>query len=154
VHEKETDQMPILNTVAKKLTQPLPRFFSPTAHAVADYVIAGAFLAAGALFWRRSKRAALGAFVCGGSELAVSLLTDYPGGMKKIISFPVHRELDWGLAGMTALMPEFMKFEHETEMAFFLLQGAVITALTNVTDFQEPPGRSGRSLLESLMKAA
>lgn len=154
--------MPILNTVAKKVTQPLPKFFSPTAHAVADYLIAGAFFAAGALFWRRRKRAALSAFVCGGSELAVILLTDYPGGAKKVISFPLHREFDMGLAAMTALMPEFMAFKDETATAFFLMQGAGITALTNLTDFRERRVRlekrflrsEKRSLLRNLRKAA
>lgn len=147
--------MPILNTIATKLTNRLPRFFSPEAHAVADYLIAGAFLAAGTMFWRRSRRAALGALVCGGSELAVILLTDYPGGMKKIISFPLHRELDLGLAAMAALMPEFMDVKDETQKTFFLLQGAGITAVTNLTDFRERRGRSEkRSLLRTLRKAA
>ena len=74
--------MPILNNVAKAVAKPLPRIISPKAHAVVDYMTVGSFFMAGAMFWSRSKRAALSALFCGGAELAVSLLTDYPGGVK------------------------------------------------------------------------
>jgi hypothetical protein len=34
------------------------------------------------------------------------LLTDYPAGMKKSVSFSTHREMDYGIAAMVATMPE------------------------------------------------
>jgi hypothetical protein len=100
-----------------------------------DYITAGAFLLTGAIYWSRNKRAALGAFVCAGAELATSLLTDYPGGVKKVISFRNHGKIDLGLAAMTATMPEFMGFRDEREKTFFLAQAGVMTAVTNLTDF-------------------
>ena len=136
--------MPLLNTVAKTVTKPLPRFLSPKAHAVADYIVIGSFFWKAVTFWRRSKRAALGAFICGGSDLAVSLLTDYPGGVTDVISFPTHGELDFGLAAIAAFMPEFMGIEDAGDKAFFLMQGAGITAVTNLTDFRERASRSGK----------
>ena len=127
--------MPILTSATHVLTRRMPKIISPKAHAVVDYVTAGAFLLTGASYWSRNKRAALGAFVCGGAELATSLLTDYPGGVKKVISFRNHGRIDLGLAAMTATMPEFMGFRHDREKSFFLAQAALITAVTDLTDF-------------------
>lgn len=147
--------MPILNTIAKTITRPLPKFISPWAHAVLDCVMIGSLVTMGALFWRRNKRAALASFVCGGTELLVDLLSDYPGGVKKIIDFSVHGDLDLGLAGMIALMPEFMAFEDETEKGFFMLQGATLAAVTNLTDFGDRSSRSRkRSSGRPLRRAA
>ncbi|PYX94386.1 MAG: hypothetical protein DMG71_12630 [Acidobacteria bacterium] len=143
--------MPILNRVTKAITRPLPKMVSPKTHAIVDYLIAGSFLAMGTVFWSRNKRAALSAFFCGGAELAVSLLTDYPGGVKKVISFPMHGDIDVGLAAIAATMPEFMAFEEESEKAFFQAQGVMITAVTSLTEFK-PAGR--RAARGSMRKAA
>jgi hypothetical protein len=136
--------MAILNRVTKAITKPLPKMVSPKTHAIADYLIAGSFLAMGTVFWSRNKRAALSAFFCGGAELAVSLLTDYPGGVKKVISFPLHGEIDVGLAAMAAAMPEFMAFDEESEKAFFQTQGVVMTASTSLTEFNPVRRRTGK----------
>jgi hypothetical protein len=79
-------------------------------------------------------------------ELAVSLLTDYPGGVKKAISSRVHRDIDLGLAAMTATMPEFFAFEDESETKFFLVQGAVITAVAEMTQFSDRLQRAEKSV--------
>jgi hypothetical protein len=106
----------------------------------------GAFLVTGALYWRRHKRAALSAFICGGAELALSLITDYPGGVKKVISFPTHCKVDLGLAAMTATMPEFMGFKDDREKRFFLAQSAGITLATNLTDVSRSRDFEDRNL--------
>lgn len=127
--------MPMLTSATNVLTRRMPKIISPKAHAVADYITAGAFLLTAAIYWSRNKRAALGGFVCAGAELATSLLTDYPAGVKKVISFRNHGKIDLGLAAMTATMPEFMGFRDEREKTFFLAQAGVMTAVTNLTDF-------------------
>jgi hypothetical protein len=129
--------MPILNSLAKVVAKPLPRVISPKAHAVVDYVMVGSFLMGAGFFWQRSKRAALAALICGGAELAVSLLTDYPGGVSKVINFRTHGEIDLGLAAMTATMPQFLAFNDDSEREFFLAQGALITAAKELTLFPE-----------------
>jgi hypothetical protein len=133
--------MPLTNSLAKVVAKPLPRMVSPKAHAVADYVTVGAFLMGAGFFWQRSKRAALGALICAGAELAVNLLTDYPGGIKKVISFRTHREIDLGLAAMTATMPEFLAFKDDSERKFFLAQGMLITAASELTQFPKKAAR-------------
>ena len=137
--------MPLINRVARIASQRMPKVVAPKAHAVFDYLTIGAFLITGAIYWRRHKRAALSAFFCGGAELALSLLTDYPGGVVDAISFPTHCRIDLGLAAMSAAMPEFMGFEDDREKRLFLAQSASITIATNLTDFGQERGNERRS---------
>ena len=105
--------MPILNNLAKIVAKPIPRSVSPEAHAFFDYTTIALFLMSAGLFWQRSKRASVASLICGGAELAVVLLTDYPGGLKKVINFRTHGEIDLGLAALTATMPEFLAFKND-----------------------------------------
>lgn len=136
--------MAVINSVAGVLSRRMPKTFSPKAHAITDYVVAGSLLLAGVLFWRKNKRAALSAFICGGAELALNLLTDYPGGVKKVIPPRTHEKIDLGLAAMTAAMPEFMDFEDNKERHLFLVESGAVTILANLTEFDgnRPRGRS------------
>lgn len=127
--------MAVLNSVAGLVSRRMPKALSPKAHAITDYLVVGSLLVAGILFWRKNKRAALSALICGGSELALNLLTDYPGGMKKVIHPRTHEKIDLGLAAMTAAMPEFMEFDDDKERHFFLLQSGAVTVLANLTEF-------------------
>ncbi len=127
--------MAIFNTAAKWALKPVPRVISPKAHAFIDYISVGSFLVSAAWFWSHNKRAALAAAICGGTQLAISLLTDYPGGTNKAISFRLHGEIDLGLATMSAAMPEFFDFEDQREKKFFLAEGAMITAVRELTAF-------------------
>ena len=121
--------MPILNSAAKIVAKPIPKLVTPRIHAMIDYATVGVFLGTAALFWDRNKRATLGCLISGGAELAIMLLTDYPGGIKKFISFHAHREIDYGLAAIIATMPESLNFEDDDETRFFRVQGALITLL-------------------------
>jgi hypothetical protein len=136
--------MPILNNMAKLVVKPLPRTITPKTHAVLDYVTVGLFFGAASWFARRNKRAALAAMICGGAELAVCLLTDYPGGARRIIDFAERREIDLGLAAMSASMPAFLAFRDDPEKGFFLAQGMLISAATALSQFPEKPARSER----------
>ena len=130
--------MPMLNNFAKMAVKPLPRMVTPNGHAVVDMMIAGVFLAMMGLFWKRNRRAAAAALLCGGAQLGVSLLTDYAGRDQKPIKFSTRRKLDLGLAAMTAAMPEFLGFKHQPEKKFFIAQGMVITVTNELTRFPEP----------------
>jgi len=136
--------MPILNTATKVLVKPVPKFLSAKAHAVVDYMTVGSFLMSAAWLWPRNKRAALAALIGGGAELALALLTNYPGGVKKAISFHTHGEIDLGLAAMVATMPEFLAFKDDNEKKLFLAQGAIITAVRELTEFPEKPSFAER----------
>lgn len=113
----------------------LPKIIKPRQHAFIDYVVAGSFLLMGAVWWKRNKRAAIGSVICGGATAANSLLTDYPGGVVKTISYKNHGRIDAGLAGLTAAMPRFMNFKDEPEARFFAIRAVGQTAITGLTDF-------------------
>jgi len=138
--------VPILNSLAKAVTKPIPRMVSPKAHAVVDYITVGSFLVNVGFFWQRNKRAELAALICAGAELATIMLTDYPGGVKRVISFRTHGEIDLGLAAMTAMMPQFLAFENESERKFFVAQGALITGATELTQFPEQFQRAEKGM--------
>jgi len=134
--------MPFLHSVIKIAAKPIPAVISPRAHAVLDYITVGAFLAGATWFWRRNKRAAIAAGLCGGAKLAVSAMTAYPGGIRRSIRFPHRREIDLRLAAMIATMPEFLGFKDEPQRKFFQVQGALGVALTELTDFPDRVPRS------------
>lgn len=113
----------------------MPKMISPRVHSALDYAVAGSFLLMGALFWKRNRRAAVGALLCGGATAAVSLLTDYPGGAQKLISYPMHGQIDTGLIAMTAAMPKLVNIENDREAKFFARQAMAKTAITAMTNF-------------------
>ena len=125
--------MPTLNSLAKIVAKPIPRVVTPKAHAMIDYASVGLFLGSAAWFWRRNRRAATASLICGGAELALILLTDYPGGVTDLITFRTHRELDYGLAALAAAIPEALAFAGNDETKLFRIQGALITLLGELT---------------------
>jgi hypothetical protein len=133
--------MPILNSAVQLATKPFPRAISPKTHAIIDYATAASFFVTAGFFWRRRKRAAIASLIAGGAGLAVNLLTNYPGGVKKVINFETHREIDLGLAAMTATLPEFLAFKNTGERKFFLVEGAMITAVSQLSRFPEKSRR-------------
>ena len=126
----------------------MPKKISPRTHAALDYAVAGSFLLAGALFWKRNRRAAVGSLLCGGATGAVSLLTDYFGANRKPISYSMHGQIDTGLVAMTAAMPRLVHIEDDREARFFSLQAAAKTAITAMTNFENGRRRKSRRDLE------
>jgi hypothetical protein len=114
----------------------MPKVINPRTHAVIDYVVAGTFLAVGALYWGRNKRAAISSFICGAATVMNSMLTDYPGGTWRVMSYQNHGRIDAGLAGITATMPNLMQFADDREARFFQMQALAETAVTALTDFE------------------
>ncbi len=113
----------------------MPKVINPRTHAVIDYVVAGTFFAVGALYWGRNKRAAISSIICGAATTINSMLTDYPGGVWKVMSYHNHGRIDAGLAGITATMPSLMQFSDDHEARFFEVQALAETAVTAMTDF-------------------
>jgi hypothetical protein len=122
----------------------MPKMISPRVHSALDYAVAGSFLLMGALFWKRNRRAAIGSLLCGGATAAVSLLTDYPGGARKIISYPMHGQIDGGLIAMTAAMPKLMNIQNAREARFFSRQALAKTAIVSMTNFDSGRRRNSR----------
>lgn len=127
--------MPILDQAAKLATNKMPKVISPKAHAIIDYAMAASFFGMAAFFWKRNKRAAVGALVCGTAETITALCTDYPGGVIEKISYETHGTIDFGLSGMVASLPDMLRFKDEPESRFFRIQGIAKAAVAGLTDF-------------------
>ena len=143
--------MPIMQNAIKVMTNRMPKVVSPKTHAIIDYATAAAFIGMGIFLWRRNKRAAMASLICGGAEAATSLVTDYPGGIWKLMNFSVHGGVDVGMATLVASMPEIMKFEDENSARFFSMQAMNIAAVTGLTDFT---GTGEPNQFEHLHRAA
>jgi len=128
--------MPVLQKSVQMVAGRLPKIIGPNTHALLDYAVAGSFLLMGAIFWRRNKRAALSSLLCGGAAAANILLTDYPGGALKAISYQQHGSVDAGLAAATAALPGLMGFAEEPEARFFGFEAVAETALVGLTDYE------------------
>jgi hypothetical protein len=127
--------MPILEHVARWTTNKMPKVINPTAHAVIDYAMAASFFGMAAFFWRRNKRAAIGALICGTAETVTALCTDYPGGVVDEISFETHGRIDFGMSALVASLPDTLRFNDEPESKFFRMQGLALATVTGLTDF-------------------
>lgn len=136
--------MPVLQKGVAAVANRMPKVISPKAHAIIDYATVGAWFALGAWMMGRSKRAGIGALICGGAELATTLMTDYPGGIADLISFPTHLKIDMGLAATATALPNFLDFDDEDEAKWFRLMGLNMTAagaMTNPGERRQPARR-------------
>ncbi len=129
--------MSLAQTGMNLISKRMPKVLDPKAHAIIDYGVAGMFLFAGALYWRRNRRAAVSAFICGGATAMNAMLTDYPGGVWKKMSYKTHGKVDAGLVGATGSMPSLMDFADDEEARFFKVQAIVEAAIAAMTDFDE-----------------
>lgn len=135
--------MPLMQRGLAAMSGRVPKVLSPKGHAIADYVTMGGFVLITAMCWKHNKRAAVGAIACGVAQAANVLLTDFPGGVAKIINFPTHGKIDMGLAALCSSMPGFMGFKKEDESRYLNVMGLNIAAVTALTDFGTKRPRRG-----------
>lgn len=130
--------MSLMQNLSGLALNQLPKVISPKTHAIADYALAaGAFIAAAAFFRSNRKAAGVAALIAGTLETITPLVTDYPGGAYKAISFPTHGRIDAATTGMVASLPHLMGFANEPESRFFLLHAGAASALIGMTDFNQ-----------------
>ena len=129
--------MPISTKLVEVATKPLPKFISPGMHAAIDWSATAAFVAAGALLWRKNKRASLASYLCADLIGSLIFLTDCPGGVWKKISFETHGKVDPGVAALIASLPGMLGFSAEPESRLFQGMGIGIAAVRSLTDFAQ-----------------
>lgn len=122
-------------------TGSVPKVIDPATHAILDYVTAGTFIAMGFGLLNRNRRAAGLAFVNGAAVLGLSLMTDYPGGVFRTVSFKTHGTIDVMQAGMAAMGPALLGFAREPEAQMFHAQAAVEAAVVAATDWDNAEAR-------------
>ncbi|HYE88236.1 MAG TPA: hypothetical protein VEA16_17860 [Vicinamibacterales bacterium] len=100
-----------------------------------DYGVAATFCCVGLALLNRNRAAAGLAFVNGGMILAMSLLTDYPGGVFRALSFRGHRAGDMVQAALAGAGPALLGFAKEPEAMFFYGQALSEVGVIANTDW-------------------
>ena len=128
----------------KKL-QPLP-------HAVMDYAWAGTMIAAPWLFgFSKNKTATVNSVASGGAILGLSLMTNYPLGAVKVISFPTHGVIETVAGVAAAAAPWLMKFSRNKPATLtHVISGLATLGVVAMTDYQAQRGRRGAGMAEQL----
>jgi hypothetical protein len=129
---------------ARALSNRLPKVISPKTHAIIDYATAGGFFLMTGLMWKRHKRAAIAALACGINEVTNSMITEYPGGVADVISFPTHLKIDAGFAGVVASLPNLLGFTDEWPSMYFRSQGMAIAAVAGMSEVGTVRSRRSR----------
>jgi hypothetical protein len=125
------------------------RPIDPAMHAVLDYLTVGIFVAMGLAYRRRNPRASALAFANAGMVLGASLLTDYPGGVLRQLTFEQHGKLDAMQAGLSALGPRLLGFASSPDARPFYAQAGLEAGIISQTDWRPSdtlaePSSSGR----------
>ena len=121
-----------------QVTSGMPKVVDAKTHAVLDYLTAGTFFAMG-FSMRHHKRAAGLAFANGAAVLGLSLMTDYPGGLIKKISFQTHGVVDVFQALMAGAGPALLGFAGDPEAQAFYGQAALEAGVVATTDWGAVP---------------
>ena len=131
---------------------PIPPVISPAQHAVLDYGVAATFFVMGARFAGRHRAAAGLAFLNGAMVLGMSLLTNYPGGVVRTLSFRGHRTGDMLQAGLAGLGPMLLGFANDREANYFYGQALSEIGVIAATDWDAPI--NGRASSWTVVKTA
>jgi len=113
----------------------VPKTIGPGKHAVLDYGVAFTFFSLAAKYWGRHRAASTLAIINGAMVLGMSLFTDYPGGVWRRISFPMHGALDVVQASVAGLGPVLMGFAGEPEAKAFYGQAVSEVGVIAATDW-------------------
>jgi hypothetical protein len=111
------------------------KIISPSQHAVLDYGVAATFLSYGFSKMSSHRGAAALALMNGGMVLAMSMMTDYPGGVWRTLSFRDHRTADMVQAALAGLGPMLFGFARDREAGFFYGQALSEAGVIAATDW-------------------
>ena len=117
----------------------VPKTITPGQHAMLDYGVAFTYFSLAAHHWGRHRRAAALAAINGAMVLGMSLLTDYPGGIWRKLSFPSHGALDVVQAGVAGIGPVLMGFAGDEEARAFYGQAISEVGVIAATDWHAQP---------------
>ena len=108
-------------------------------HGLGDYGSAFALILVGLLV-DGSGEARWTGIVLGFVLLVVSLLTDYPLGVRRVIPFKLHSAGDYLGAGTLIVAPFLLGFSDSDEglTTFYVAVGVVLVAVSLLTDYDHP----------------
>ncbi len=108
-------------------------------HGLGDYASAFALILVGLLVGGSGEARGAG-IVLGLVLLVVSLLTDYPLGVRRVIPFKLHSAGDYLGAGALIAAPFLLGFSDTDKglTTFYVAVGAVLVAVSLLTDYDQP----------------
>jgi hypothetical protein len=112
----------------------MKKILTPTLHGYLDYVTVVLFLAASSLLGLTGM-AGIFAYVLAIIHLAMTLLTDFPLGIYKLVPFNLHGWIERGVGPMLVVVPYIFGFT-DTAIMFYVGIGIVIIIVGLLTDYQ------------------
>ena len=137
---KETT-MSVATVAINQMERRLPKVIDARKHGVIDYCHAAFFLGMAYLCRKRDRRAAWAALLTGSFVLVQSLLTDYPLGIKKVIPFRLHGQMDAAFAASSFMVPSIFGFSSSKAASVFKGNSFVEAAVVGATDFNSELAR-------------
>lgn len=114
----------------------MTRPISPRQHGLIDYGFLASMLTLPSLFGMSRKARLLFAFF-GATQGTVNAVTDQPFGIAPLLSFRMHGTVEKSSTPLYALAPLLTGVAREGKArVFWLLMGAVLIAVYNLTDWQ------------------
>ena len=123
-------------------------------HAIADYAV-GALLIVAALAVGGTGLAIATGVVVGAVVLVVSMFTDYPLGVAKVLPFTLHSAGDYLAAALLVGGPFALGFS-DTDMGLTVLYvgaGLAVLAVSVITNYQYRPTETAPALVEAPVKS-
>jgi hypothetical protein len=118
----------------KEIRRRSMKIISPTQHGYLDYATVVLFLAAPNLIGLTGL-AGIIAYVLAGIHLAMTLVTDFPPSVAKIIPFTVHGWVERIVGPSLVLLPFILGFETPAR-EFYIVVGLVIILVGVLTDYE------------------
>ena len=134
--------MSVATVAVKQPENRLPKASDARKHGMIDYCHAAFFLGMALVCRKSEPRAALAALMTGSFVLVQSLLTDYPLGVKKVIPFRVHGQMDAAFAASSFMIPKVFGFSDSAAASVFTGNSFVEAAVVGATDFSSERARS------------
>ena len=129
----------VMRDLDRARDQRIAGVISPAQHAMLDYGVAATFFGFGLSMLSRHRPAAALAFANGAMVLGMSLMTDYPGGVFRRLSFRTHRTGDMVQAALAGLGPVLLGFASDPEAKYFYGQAASEAGVIAATDWDAAP---------------
>jgi hypothetical protein len=124
------------NNQIARMTERVPKVIDQRIHAVLDYTTAATLVGMGVKLRHQHPRASMFALVNAATIVAASMLTNYPGGVFKKMSFQTHGVMDVMQATMMAVGPALLGFGRDREAQLFYAQAAMEAGVVAATDWE------------------
>lgn len=113
------------------------KIISARHHGYLDFLTVGIFLLAPTLFGL-SQTPALLAYVLAGVHLAVTLATDFPLGVFKLLTFKLHGWIERFVGPALVAIPFILGFADEgVARNFYIAMGAIVIVVALLTNYHE-----------------